>query len=143
MLVISIAGSFSCTDLQYNYIMCNMLFMLLRSNVVDLRTFAQKGGALTAVINPAYQMIKHHGAGGGGGGRERQGHAYELVDVPQETNTPTTRATDESYSMMSSPFSRRRLPSLPQSVITGTGGDVGVVKKREETAAYDTIAVGK
>ena len=120
-----------------------MLSMLLHSNVVDLRTFAQKGGALTAVINPAYQITKHDGAGGGGGGRQHQGHAYKSVNVPQETKTPIARATDESYMMMSSPFSRRRLPSLPRSVITCTGGDVGVVKKREEVAAYDTIAGGQ
>lgn len=107
---------------------------------MDLRTFAPKGGALTAVINPAYEMIKYNGAGGWGGGQEHQSHAYELVDLPQETKHPTTMATDEAYVMVSS---RRRLPSLPPSVVTFTGEDVVVVKEREQMVTYNTIAGGQ
>ena len=62
------------------------------------------------------------------------------MDLPQETNSPTTMATDEAYVMVSS---RRRLPSLSPSVVTFTGEDVVVVKEREEMVTYDTIAGGQ
>ena len=104
--------------------------------MVGLRTYAPKGGALTADINPAYVIMKHAGRRG-----EQESHKYEVVGPSSgnSVNPPPTKATGDTYEIPPSPPPRPPLPNLPLSGIPPTGEDMGVVKEGEEKVLYATI----
>ena len=99
---------------------------------MDLVTTACTCEAQTAVLNPAYEMMKQRGEKEGAEG-EQEGYEYEVMAGVSLGTNPHTM--DETYIYeMPSPPSRQPLSCKPLSGDPPIGGDVGVVREENEYA---------
>ena len=89
---------------------------------VDTAISGKKESTITTTSNTAYEMTKL--------GEEQSGHEYEVVDRSPGPPVMSGGGVEVLYEMPSAPPSHQPLPAIPLTETTPTGGDVGMVERK-------------